>query len=65
VCAIHIIRGTLDTQASKTAVSAVRNTAPSVQNRAIRHVRRRAAVKREVLPDAKFGDSVLNQFMNA
>ena len=26
--------------------------------------RRRAAVKREVLPDAKFGDSVLTKFMN-
>ncbi len=26
--------------------------------------RRRAAVKREVLPDPKFGDSVLNKFMN-
>ncbi len=27
--------------------------------------RRRRAVKREVLPDAKFGDVVLNRFMNA
>src|SRR6201997_2911754 len=26
--------------------------------------RRRAAVKREVLPDAKFGDSVVTKFMN-
>ncbi len=26
--------------------------------------RRRAAVKREVLPDAKFGDAVLTKFMN-
>jgi small subunit ribosomal protein S7 len=26
--------------------------------------RRRAAIKREVLPDAKFGDSVLTKFMN-
>jgi small subunit ribosomal protein S7 len=26
--------------------------------------RRRAAVKREILPDAKFGDSVLAKFMN-
>ena len=26
--------------------------------------RRRAAVKREVLPDAKFGDTVLTKFMN-
>src|SRR5947209_20287540 len=26
--------------------------------------RRRAAVKREVLPDAKFGDSILTKFMN-
>src|SRR6478752_6236971 len=27
--------------------------------------RRRRAVKREILPDAKFGDVVLNRFMNA
>ena len=27
--------------------------------------RRRAAVRREVLPDAKFGDQVLTRFMNA
>jgi len=26
--------------------------------------RRRAAIKREVLPDAKFGDPVLTKFMN-
>ena len=26
--------------------------------------RRRAAVKREVLPDPKFGDAVLTKFMN-
>jgi small subunit ribosomal protein S7 len=26
--------------------------------------RRRAAVKREVLPDPKFGDAILNKFMN-
>ena len=26
--------------------------------------RRRAAVKREVLPDAKFGDAILAKFMN-
>ena len=26
--------------------------------------RRRAAIKREVLPDAKFGDAVLTKFMN-
>src|SRR5260370_28013832 len=38
--------------------------APSVQNREIAMSRRRAAVKREVLPDAKFGDSVLTKFMN-
>ena len=27
--------------------------------------RRRRAVKREILPDAKFGDVVINRFMNA
>ena len=26
--------------------------------------RRRAAVRREILPDAKFGDMVLTKFMN-
>ncbi|HEY7581330.1 MAG TPA: 30S ribosomal protein S7, partial [Acetobacteraceae bacterium] len=27
--------------------------------------RRRRAVKREILPDAKFGDVVISRFMNA
>ncbi len=53
----HIIRGTHDTQGVNTAPSgrSERRTAMS---------RRRAAVKREVLPDPKFGDAVVTKFMN-
>jgi ribosomal protein S12 len=53
----HILRGVLDTQGVKDRRSAVRNTAPSARSkRRQRHVPSSRAEKREVLPDAKFGD---------
>jgi small subunit ribosomal protein S7 len=44
---------------------AVRNTALRDQNRSIEMARRRAAQKREVLPDPKFADLVVTKFMNS
>ena len=72
----HIIRGTLDTQgvsdrrqrrskygAKRPEVSELSER--RAQNQESRTMpRRRAAEKREVLPDAKFGDIVLTKFMN-
>ena len=64
----HIIRGTLDTQGVKdrrqrrSKYGAKRPVKARVRRRPMS--RRRAAVKREVMPDAKFGDPVLTKFMN-
>ena len=56
----HIIRGTLDTRASGTASSVARSTAPSGRSKLSKRFdamsRRRAAEKREILPDPKYGD---------
>ena len=63
----HIIRGTLDTQGVKDRQSApfeVRREASEVRRGGKRMSRRRAAEKREVLPDAKFDDIVISKFMN-
>src|SRR4029077_6583206 len=51
-------------RASRTGASAARNTAPSGRDREGAMSRRRAAVKREVQPDPKFGDNVVTKFMN-
>ena len=61
----HIIRGVLDTQGVKRRQrrSQVRRQAAEVRREQMS--RRRRAVKREILPDAKFGDLVITTFMNA
>jgi small subunit ribosomal protein S12 len=62
----HILRGVLDTQGVKDRKPAsfeIRRQAPQVR-RGYTMSRRHRAEKREVLPDAKFGDRVLTKFMN-
>ena len=62
----HILRGVLDTQGMPSVVSAGRCTARSGRSKESGAMsRRRRAVKREILPDAKFGDVVISRFMNA
>src|SRR5665213_424362 len=64
-CATTSFAAPTTPKASRTGGSAGRNTAPSGQNRGTGTMsRRRAAIKREVQPDPKFGDVVVSKFMN-
>src|SRR4029079_1336681 len=60
----HIIRGTHDTQGveDRHQPRSTHGAKRPKEERAMS--RRRAAEKREVLPDPKFGDAVLTKFMN-
>ncbi len=62
----HILRGVLDTQGIAEASSApVAVWREAAEVGGDRMSRRHRADKREILPDAKFGDVVLSRFMNA
>src|SRR3546814_10394989 len=52
-------------RASRIVASAGRSTARSGRSKERGMSRRRAALQREVLPDARFGDTVVTQFMNS
>ena len=56
----HILRGVLDTQGLKGRERHRSLQAPSVRSQETHYEpRRRRAEKREILPDAKFGDLVI------
>src|SRR6185437_7270676 len=68
-CAITSCAACSTPRASRTASSAVRSTAPSGPSKTFRFQeqamsRRHSAEKREIIPDAKFGDIVVAKFMN-
>jgi small subunit ribosomal protein S12 len=61
----HILRGVLDTQGVKDRKQRRSKYGAKRRSKRIRtHVPPSRAEKREVLPDAKFGDRVLTKFMN-
>ena len=65
-CAITSCAACSTPRASPSAASAVRCTARSGRSKESDAMsRRRRAVKREILPDPKFGDVVITRFMNA